>query len=122
MAQKQDLELTWIGKENRPKLEPRILLLSGVAQQAGVQGRIFGQLYNPNFKSIEFNRFNILAGRSTTPAAPSRIATAGWSIRSGCCRRATNGLTNRGIDYANPFLKKRLLLLNGGCNEPRTRP
>lgn len=24
--QKQKLELTWIGKENRPKLEPRILL------------------------------------------------------------------------------------------------
>src|ERR1700761_8348413 len=26
MAPKQRLELTWIGKENRPKLEPRILL------------------------------------------------------------------------------------------------
>jgi len=27
MAQKQTkLELTWIGKENRPKLEPRILI------------------------------------------------------------------------------------------------
>jgi hypothetical protein len=26
MANKQRLELTWIGKENRPKLEPRILL------------------------------------------------------------------------------------------------
>ena len=26
MATKQRLELTWIGKENRPKLEPRILL------------------------------------------------------------------------------------------------
>ena len=26
MANKQKLELTWIGKENRPKLEPRILL------------------------------------------------------------------------------------------------
>jgi adenine-specific DNA-methyltransferase len=26
MAGKQKLELTWIGKENRPKLEPRILL------------------------------------------------------------------------------------------------
>jgi hypothetical protein len=25
MANKQKLELTWIGKENRPKLEPRIL-------------------------------------------------------------------------------------------------
>jgi len=26
MKHKQKLELTWIGKENRPKLEPRILL------------------------------------------------------------------------------------------------
>jgi adenine-specific DNA-methyltransferase len=26
MAKKQKLELTWIGKDNRPKLEPRILL------------------------------------------------------------------------------------------------
>src|SRR5678815_1964104 len=26
MTHKQKLELTWIGKENRPKLEPRILL------------------------------------------------------------------------------------------------
>jgi len=26
MTQKQKLELTWIGKENRPRLEPRVLL------------------------------------------------------------------------------------------------
>src|SRR5215217_3806705 len=26
MRNKQKLELTWVGKENRPKLEPRILL------------------------------------------------------------------------------------------------
>ena len=26
MSRKQKLELTWIGKENRPRLEPRILL------------------------------------------------------------------------------------------------
>lgn len=26
MTKNQRLELTWIGKENRPKLEPRILL------------------------------------------------------------------------------------------------
>ncbi len=26
MQKKQKLELTWIGKENRPRLEPRILL------------------------------------------------------------------------------------------------
>ncbi len=26
MSKRQKLELAWIGKENRPKLEPRILL------------------------------------------------------------------------------------------------
>lgn len=26
MSKKQELELTWIGKDNRPRLEPRILL------------------------------------------------------------------------------------------------
>ena len=26
MAKKQKLELTWLGKENRPRLEPRILI------------------------------------------------------------------------------------------------
>lgn len=26
MSAKQILELTWVGKENRPKLEPRVLL------------------------------------------------------------------------------------------------
>ena len=26
MLKKQKLELTWIGKENRPRLEPRILI------------------------------------------------------------------------------------------------
>jgi hypothetical protein len=30
--------------------------------------------------------------------------------------------SNRRTNCANPFLEKRLLLLNGGCNEPRTRP
>ena len=29
MNKRQRLELTWIGKENRPKLEPRILLEDG---------------------------------------------------------------------------------------------
>ena len=26
ISKKQKLELTWIGKENRPRLEPRVLL------------------------------------------------------------------------------------------------
>ena len=30
MTKKKKLELTWIGKENRPKLEPRILLTESI--------------------------------------------------------------------------------------------
>ena len=45
MAKKQKLELTWIGKENRPKLEPRILLedpaKSYHAKQRVTDGDIF---------------------------------------------------------------------------------
>jgi hypothetical protein len=33
MTNKQKLELTWIGKEKRPKLEPRILLEEMVTPQ-----------------------------------------------------------------------------------------
>ncbi len=31
--QKQRLELTWVGKENRPRLEPRILLEEKLEQK-----------------------------------------------------------------------------------------
>ena len=45
MSKKQKLELTWIGKENRPKLEPRILLedpgLSYHAAQRVTDGDLF---------------------------------------------------------------------------------
>ena len=45
MSNKQKLELTWIGKDKRPKLEPRILLedpaLSYHAKQRVTDGDIF---------------------------------------------------------------------------------
>ena len=42
MSKKQKLELTWIGKENRPKLEPRILLedpAKSLSREASGDGR-----------------------------------------------------------------------------------
>ena len=44
MNSKQRLELTWIGKENRPKLEPRILLEDPGAVEDEVAD-IWWQLY-----------------------------------------------------------------------------
>lgn len=39
MTKKQKLELTWVGKENRPRLEPRILVEeSGLSHHASVRG------------------------------------------------------------------------------------
>ena len=36
MSKKEKLELTWIGKENRPKLEPRILLEDPEERDRGI--------------------------------------------------------------------------------------
>lgn len=36
---KQKLELTWIGKKNRPKLEPRILIEDGEKSCGGPKGK-----------------------------------------------------------------------------------
>ena len=39
MTKKQKLELTWVGKENRPRLEPRILLEdAALSHHAAVRG------------------------------------------------------------------------------------
>jgi adenine-specific DNA-methyltransferase len=41
ISKKQKLELTWIGKENRPRLEPRILLEGSEAFDHGVDNSIY---------------------------------------------------------------------------------
>jgi hypothetical protein len=46
MTKKQKLELTWIGKENRPKLEPRILLEDPSKSHPRTQGGTDRQLLN----------------------------------------------------------------------------
>jgi hypothetical protein len=69
MTKKQKLELTWIGKDARPKLEPRILLEDPAKS------------YHAKHRVTENDIFD---NRHTIPAARSRITTTGWSIRSGC--------------------------------------
>ena len=45
MTKKQKLELTWVGKENRPRLEPRILVEeAGLSHHAAVRGE--GDLFD----------------------------------------------------------------------------
>jgi adenine-specific DNA-methyltransferase len=48
MTKKQKLELTWVGKENRPRLEPRVLVADeGLSHHAGVrrgEGDIFDNM------------------------------------------------------------------------------
>ena len=97
MTGKPKLELTWIGKENRPKLEPRILLedpeKSYHAKHRVTDKDIFDNrlIFGNNLLALkaleaEFaGKVNACSStRPTTPAAPSPITTTGWSIRSFC--------------------------------------
>ena len=43
MSKKQKLELTWIGKETRPKLEPRILLEDPADSICGSSAEFMGR-------------------------------------------------------------------------------
>ena len=47
MKTKHKLELTWIGKENRPKLEPRILL-EGSAKSYRAKRRVTSADFRPS--------------------------------------------------------------------------
>mgnify|MGYP000851497964 CR=1 FL=1 len=96
MSKKQRLELSWIGKDVRPKLEPRILLedpaKSYHAPQRVTDKDIFDNrlIYGDNLlalKALE-QEFTgkvkcILLIRPTIPAAPLSITTTAWSIHCG---------------------------------------
>lgn len=96
MTKGQKLELTWIGKEKRPKLEPRILLedpeKSYHAKQRVTESDIFDNrlIFGDNLlalKALE-QEFTgkvkcVFIDRPTTRAVRSNITTTGWSIRSG---------------------------------------
>jgi adenine-specific DNA-methyltransferase len=96
MEKKQKLELTWIGKENRPKLEPRILLedpeMSYHAKHRITDKDIFNNrlIFGDNLlalKALEQEFAGkikcIFIDPLTTLEAHSSITTTGLSIRSG---------------------------------------
>lgn len=93
---KQKLELTWIGKEKRPRLEPRILLedpeKSYHATHRVTENDIFDNrlIFGDNLlalKALE-QEFSgqvkcVFIDPPTTPAARLRITTTAWSIPFG---------------------------------------
>ena len=93
----QKLELTWIGKENRPKLEPRILLedpeKSYHASHRVTDQDLFDNrlIFGDNLLALKALEQEF-AGKikcvstsihHTTREVRSRITMMGWSIRSG---------------------------------------
>ena len=98
MNKKQKLELTWIGKENRPRLEPRILLedpeKSYHAQQRVTDHDLFDNrppsssatIFTPSKRSNRSSPARSSAStltRHTTPAAHSRITMTEWNTQFG---------------------------------------
>ena len=96
MTKKQKLELTWVGKNARPKLEPRILLedpaKSYHAKHRVTDSDIFDNrlIFGDNLLALKALEAEFAgkvkacsSTRRTTPAARSRITTTGLSIRSG---------------------------------------
>lgn len=95
MNSKQKLELTWIGKENRPKLEPRILLeepeKSYHAKHRMTDKDIFDNrlIFGDNLLALKALEQEF-AGKvkcSLTPltiqATPLPTTMTGWNIRYG---------------------------------------
>ena len=92
----QKLELTWVGKDVRPKLEPRILLEDSVtsyhAKHQVSNADIFDNrlIFGDNLlalKALE-QEFSgkvkcVFIDPHTTRAARSRTTTTDWNIRSG---------------------------------------
>lgn len=96
MTGKPKLELTWIGKENRPKREPRILLedpeKSYRAKHRVTDKDVFDNrlIFGNNLLALkaleaEFcGQGDAYSSIRPTLAAPSSITTTEWSIRSFC--------------------------------------
>ena len=97
MTRKQKLELTWIGKENRPKLEPRILLEDPEKSHHSAHRVTDHDLFDNRLifgdnllalKALEQEFAGkvkcVFSTLPTTPVVHSSITTTAWSIRSGC--------------------------------------
>jgi hypothetical protein len=96
MNKKQKLELTWIGKENRPRLEPRILLedpeKSYHAARRVTDHDLFGNrlIFGDNLLALKALEQELRArsnASSTTrriiPAQHSCITMMGWNTQFG---------------------------------------
>jgi adenine-specific DNA-methyltransferase len=96
MSKKQKLELTWIGKDKHPRLEPRILLedeaLSYRSEQAVSENDLHDNLliHGDNLLALKAleqqyaSKVKCVFIDPPTPAALLRIMTMAWSIRCGC--------------------------------------
>ena len=96
MTKKQKLELTWVGKENRPRLEPRILIEDTdksyhASARTGEQDIFDNVLIHGDnllaLKALEAEYAGkvkcVFIDPPTTPAVRSNTTMMGWSIRSG---------------------------------------
>lgn len=90
MATRTKLELTWIGKEKTPKLEPRILI-EDPDRSYGVRNTENMLIFGDNLLALKALEQDF-SGRVkcifidppyNTGAAPFPITTTGWSIQYG---------------------------------------
>lgn len=91
MTRKQKLELTWIGKENRPKLEPRILLEDPAKSYHAKHRVTDSDIFGDNLlalKALEAEFAGKVKRVFIDPPYNTGSAfthyDAGWSIPSGC--------------------------------------
>ena len=85
----QKLELTWIGKDKQPKLEPRILI-EDPDKSYGDRNTENVLIFGDNLLALkaleqEFTGRSSVSSSTphTTPAAPLPIMMTGWSILYG---------------------------------------
>ncbi len=87
-SKKTKLELTWIGKEHRPRLEPRILLEDKLASQKQI--RPIESLRNDKLSSLfdaldqgNYQRFRLIEkieGKPLNTSLELPRFTIGWSL------------------------------------------
>jgi hypothetical protein len=92
VAPKQELELTWIGKENRPRLEPRRLL--GIARSGQKHSKALQTQRNDKRRSLfeaqdkaqqrEKLIANIEGNRSEALFKPSSLSARNWLQKTRC--------------------------------------
>jgi hypothetical protein len=101
-AGKQRLELTWIGKDNRPKLEPRILMedndKSYHAPHRVSDGDLFDNrlIFGDNLLALKALEAEFAGNHRTIQELRSNTMTTASSIRCGC-RSCGTGSKSLGV-------------------------